>query len=123
MDVEEFQTMAQEVFESLPESFKNRLENVCIVIEETASTSVINRTKTAPTSMLLGLYEGVPISKRGSAYGSSPVIPDKITLFKKNIERVVSGGAAIREKIREVLIHEIGHHFGMSEKEIQKAGY
>jgi predicted Zn-dependent protease with MMP-like domain len=73
--------------------------------------------------MLLGLYEGVPVSKRGIWYGSSPVVPDKITLFRKNIERSLRVGETLKDKIRDVLIHEIAHHFGMDEEEIRRAGY
>ncbi len=73
--------------------------------------------------MLLGLYEGIPLSKRGSDYGVYPVIPDTITLFQRNIESVSRSEAEVRKRIREVLIHEIGHYFGMTDAEIRKAGY
>jgi predicted Zn-dependent protease with MMP-like domain len=73
--------------------------------------------------MLLGLYEGVPLSRRGTDYGVYPVVPDRITLFQRNIELTVSLPEELRERIREVMVHEIAHHFGMSEKEIRDAGY
>ena len=122
MDQEAFERLAWEALESLPEVFRERLDNVCIVVEDTPAGKG-ERFRTKKGTILLGLYEGVPVSKRGIWYGSSPVVPDKITLYKKNIEESIRSGEEIREKIREVLIHEIGHHFGMDEDEIRRAGY
>jgi predicted Zn-dependent protease with MMP-like domain len=73
--------------------------------------------------MLLGLYEGIPLTRRGVDYGMYPVVPDRITLFKQNIEIIARDEQELRAKIREVLIHEIGHYYGMSETEIRRAGY
>ena len=73
--------------------------------------------------MLLGLYEGIPLNKRGSSYGVYPAVPDKITLYKQNIEQVARTDAGLRAKIRDVLIHEIAHYFGMNEEEVRQAGY
>jgi len=117
-----FEMIAQEVFENLPDDFRSRLQNVHVVVEQIPSTELMRRMKLRPDSMLLGLYEGVPISSRGTSYGSYPVLPDRITLFKTPIERA-AGKTGLREKIREVMIHEIGHHFGMTEEELRAAGY
>ena len=123
MDRQSFEKAAQECFESLPPFFGERLENVYVVVEDSPSPDLVQKMKLRASSMLLGLYEGVPINKRGTSYGAYPILPDRITLFRENILRVVDGEKQIREKIREVLIHEIGHHFGMSEEEIRRAGY
>ena len=123
MDRLSFEKAAHEIFDGLPPFFKERLENVYVVVEDSPWPELIRRMKLQSSSMLLGLYEGVPINKRGTSYGSYPILPDRITLFRENILRVVDGEEKIREKIREVLIHEIGHHFGMSEEEIRRAGY
>lgn len=123
MTRDEFELIAQEEFDSLPEPFRSRVENVLIVVEETDSRERRKKARAGPGSFLLGLYEGVPLLHRGTEYGAYPVLPDRITLFRKNIESVVTSDAEVRAKIREVLIHEIGHHFGMSEREIRNAGY
>ena len=73
--------------------------------------------------MLLGLYEGIPLTRRGAEYGVYPVVPDTITLYQKNIEAVSRSDEEVRGTIRDVLIHEIGHYFGMTDAEIRKAGY
>jgi predicted Zn-dependent protease with MMP-like domain len=71
----------------------------------------------------LGLYEGIPVTKRGIDYGMYPVVPDTITLFQRNIEAACRTSGEIGRAIRDTLIHEIAHHFGFSEDEIREAGY
>ena len=123
MKREEFERIAQEVFDGLPKHLLERIDNVRIVVEAAPSAETMHQVALAPSSMLLGLYEGVPLTKRGVDYGVAPVVPDKITLYQRNIELSCSSEKEISEKIREVLIHEIGHYFGMNEREIREAGY
>lgn len=123
MHREEFEQVAQEVFDALPERFHSAIENVRIVVEDTPTGSEFGGGGFHPAGLLLGLYEGIPLNRRGVHYGMYPVVPDKITLFKKNIELVSASEEDLRNTIRETLIHEIGHYFGMSEQEIRQAGY
>jgi len=123
MKREEFERIAQEVFDGLPKHLLERIDNVRIVVEAAPSAETMHQVALAPSSMLLGLYEGVPLTKRGVDYGVAPVVPDKITLYQRNIELSCSSEKEISEKIKEVLIHEIGHYFGMNEREIREAGY
>jgi predicted Zn-dependent protease with MMP-like domain len=114
MDRSRFEDIAEEAFNHLPALFKKKIENVEIVVEDVPFSS-------AQHSLLLGLYHGVPLTKRGTWYGMSPVLPDRISLYQKNIESVCSSDQEIREKIYEVLCHEIGHYFGMDEAQVRKA--
>ena len=123
MNREEFERTAQEVFDSLPLPFRNAIDNVHIVVEDRPGQHTARRIGYRPGTLLLGLYEGVPLTKRGTAYGMYAVLPDKITLFMDNIHAVAATEEAVRKTIRDTLIHEIGHYFGMSEKEIRAAGY
>jgi predicted Zn-dependent protease with MMP-like domain len=122
VDLEQFEQIAEEEFNLLPESFKSRMENLRVVVEGLPSEYHLNKVPGATMHGLLGLYSGIPLNRRNTAYGMAPVIPDTITLFKENIERH-AGGKDIRRKIREVLIHEVGHYFGMTEEEVRAAGY
>ena len=115
--------VAQEAFDDLPGTLRERIENVHVVVEDVPSDSTIRSLGMRNRNLLLGLYEGIPLTKRGVHYGNSPVVPDKVTLYQKNIEAVSATEAILREKIREVLIHEIGHYYGMSEEELRNAGY
>ncbi len=119
----QFEEIAHQEFDALPPAFRDRLDNVHIVVEELDSENRRRRAGVYRDSMLLGLYEGVPLSQRGTAYGVYPVVPDRITLFQRNIELTVGSLEELRRRIREVMIHEIAHHFGMSEREIRAAGY
>lgn len=123
MDQETFEQTAQDAFDALPQMLQERIENVHIVIEDVPSPEIVRKMKLANNSMLLGLYEGIPLSRRGTHYGAFPVVPDKITLYKRNIERVAGNEEAIRSQIRDVLIHELAHHYGMNEEEVRNAGY
>ncbi len=123
MEREEFERVAQEVFDALPEKFRSAIDNVRIVVEERDPGTQAWRRGYHPRGILLGLYEGVPLTRRGTWYGMYPVTPDTITLYKWSIESVARTDAEVRAMIRDTLIHEIGHYFGMSEKEIRDAGY
>jgi len=118
-----FEEIAQEAFDSLPPELQERVENLTVVVEDYPSAETVRRMGLRSRLDLLGLYEGVPLTHRGSHYGTSPVVPDKVTLYRKNIERIARTGGEIRRAIRDTLIHEIAHHYGMDEKQIRDAGY
>ena len=123
MEQEEFEQVAQEIYEGLPEAFRRRIENLRVVVEDYPTEELAGRVGARSKYNLLGLYQGLPLNYRTAAYGSFPVVPDTITLFRKNIESVAGREEQLREKIRQVLTHEIGHYFGMTEEEIRAAGY
>lgn len=87
----------------LPKLLRDRLVNVEIVIED----------EPVRDGNLLGLYEGVPLKDRSVWYGN--ILPDKITIFKRNIERLAGGEPDLEKTVDEVLMHEIGHYFGFDE--------
>ncbi|MCL4509562.1 MAG: metallopeptidase family protein [Bacteroidetes bacterium] len=123
MEREKFEMLVEKAFEELPPEFKSRLENIHVVVENLPDELDLQKARIGNGYMLLGLYSGVPLSRRGADYGVYPVLPDRIKLFKENIERYCRDDKDIEAKIREVLIHEVGHYFGMTDEEIRKAGY
>jgi predicted Zn-dependent protease with MMP-like domain len=120
MTREIFEETAQYVLDNLPKIFGDKIDNVQIVVEDYPSEEVVQQTR-AGTTTLLGLYQGIPLPHRGTWYGTSPTTPDKISLYQKNIEADCRNDGEVSERIREVLLHELGHYFGMSEKEIRSA--
>ena len=117
----EFETIVKDVLRELPKEFKDKLQNIDIVIEEELDMEVVKRLGLGAKGRLLGLYQGVPLKDRTHYYGM--VMPDKITLYKQNIERSCeAGGLDIREEIRHVIQHEIAHHFGISDKRLKDLG-
>jgi predicted Zn-dependent protease with MMP-like domain len=123
MEREEFEAAAQRVFDALPAPFRDAIDNVRIVVEDVPAGSRERMKGYRPGTLLLGLYEGIPLTRRGSWYGMAPVIPDTITLYRKNIEAIAASPEEIPGILRDTLIHEIGHYFGMSESQIRAAGY
>jgi len=120
MTREQFEYIAQEAFDSLPVNFRDRVENVQIVVEDYPSDDALENVK-ADRFSLLGLYQGIPLPHRGTWYGTSATVPDKITLYQKNIEAVCKDDGETALRIREVLFHELGHYFGMNEAQVRKA--
>jgi predicted Zn-dependent protease with MMP-like domain len=121
--LEEFERMAAEAVESLPKIFREAMQNLRIVVEDEPDGQTRRRSGYRSSNLLLGLYQGVPLSKRGPDYGTWPVLPDTISIYRLNILAVASGPGEVQTIVRDTLIHEIGHHFGMSEREIRAAGY
>ena len=107
--------------ETVPENFKNKMENIVFIAEPYPSESDLDKVGIAKGSMLLGLYSGTPYTRRNTWYAGTT--PDRIILFQKNIEAVCNSKEQLKSKIREVVIHEIGHYFGMNEEQIREAGY
>ena len=120
MTREKFEDIAEQVFERLPALFGEKIDNVHIVIEEVPSEEVLQQLRVGKTA-LLGLYQGIPLTSRGSWYGTSPTTPDTISLYQRNIEAECSTDAEVSKRIEEVLLHELGHYFGMNEAEIRSA--
>ncbi len=120
MKRERFEALVAEAVESLPEEFQDRMENVDVVVEESPSRRQIGKHNLERGYTLLGLYEGVPLTERTSNYGL--VAPDKITIFQKSIEDSCTSGdeGEIKKQIRQTVIHEIAHHFGIDDERLDE---
>ncbi|MBI1807247.1 MAG: metallopeptidase family protein [Ignavibacteria bacterium] len=123
MDRESFELIVEQTFDRLPERFKQAIENVGVVVEDFPDEELVRKLRLPSKYHLLGLYQGIPLPARGPWYGTTPVAPDKISLYQKNIEGRCTSEKEICDRIYEVLLHEIGHYFGMTEKEIRDAGF
>jgi predicted Zn-dependent protease with MMP-like domain len=116
MKREDFVKAAEETLDSLPEEFRSRIENVSILVEHVPP----NQSPSRPGQqrrLLLGIFHGVPATKK-SVFDLS-VGPAHIVLYQKNIEAVCSSEAGVRHQIRQTLIHELGHYFGMTEEQLR----
>jgi predicted Zn-dependent protease with MMP-like domain len=120
MTREKFTEIAEDIFNKLPKVYSDEIDNVHIIIEDYPNDDIIHNMDTNKHE-LLGLYHGVPLTRRGTGYGVSPTVPDKISLYQKNIEAICRDDKEIAERICEVLLHEIGHYFGMNEREIRES--
>lgn len=116
MTQQEFENLAARVIRGLPREFRDSLENIVVLVKD-APTRAQDR-EFGPG--LYGLYEGVPLPDRSSGY--SGAMPDKITLFKDNLEYGVRTERAVAARIRHTLLHEIAHYFGMDDEELIRKG-
>ena len=117
MDREKFETLVVEAIDNLPLEFRNKLENVDVIVEDWPTSRQLKEVKLSHRSQLLGLYQGVPQTERGRGYGLVP--PDKISIFQKPIEGQCHSNEEIGVKITEVVCHEIAHHFGIDERTLR----
>ena len=114
----EFEQYIRIAVAALPERIKTALENVEFIVEEEVRALHASEAGIRMHEILLGLYKGIPKIKRGSGYFG--VLPDKITIFQKPIEELAGHNERkIKELVREVVWHEIGHHLGFDEKAIR----
>jgi predicted Zn-dependent protease with MMP-like domain len=118
MQREKFEALVARAIDSLPAEFQRKLENVDIIVENWPTRRQLRQVKHSHPIQLLGLYQGVPQTRRGRGYGL--VLPDKISIFQKPIEAQCRFGDEIEAKIEEVVRHEIAHHFGLDEKTLRK---
>ena len=118
MDKERFEWLVARAIETLPDEFISRLENVDVVVEDYPTKNQLASVGLRRGQTLLGLYEGVPLTKRSSHYGLVP--PDKITIFQKPIEAKGRYNAKITAEIQRVVKHEIAHHFGIGDARLEQ---
>lgn len=117
MEQEKFEKLVQQAFDDLPEKIRQKMENVAICVEKRPSEEQLKKTGIRYGGFLLGLYEGVPQTAWGRGFGMR--LPDKITIFQDSIENFASSPEEIKELIKNVVWHEIAHHFGFSEKRVK----
>jgi predicted Zn-dependent protease with MMP-like domain len=118
MEKQKFEAIVFRAIEALPAEFQSKLENVDVMIEDWPGPNQIRRLGLRYKTQLLGLYEGVPQTKRDSGYNLVP--PDKITIFQKPIELKCSSEKEIEMEIGRVVRHEIAHHFGIGDAALYK---
>ena len=105
----DFEDAVEDAVDALPDELRDAMSNVAIVVEDEPPDG----------QPLLGLYEGVPLTERSSAYGGTP--PDKISIYRGPLERLYGHDPGLlRDQIRRVVLHEIAHHFGISDERLEE---
>jgi len=115
---ESFERLIQQALEDLPEEFASRLENVALVVEEEPDAKVLEQMGFDPeeeADELFGLYQGTPLVERDTGYAD---VPDRIVIYMGPILRSCRSPREVVREIRNTVIHEIGHHFGLSDEEM-----
>lgn len=117
----EFGELVEAALEELPAEFARFLEEVPIEVRDWPSKSELNAAGLKEGGLLLGLYVGRPRTQRNVE--DSGTLPDVIYIFQKSIEAVCNTEADLVRQVRMTVLHEIGHHFGMSEEDLERLGY
>lgn len=117
MEKNKFEAYVEEALQALPKKFKKLMDNIAVIVEDMPPREVYERTGASPYNLILGTYHGIPYQHRGPFYGN--IQPDVIVIYQKSIEHICKTEDEVRDKVTEVVIHEIGHYFGFSDKELR----
>ena len=119
MTDERFEKLVAEALQRIPRRFREAMRNVVLVIEDEPSPEVLADCDIVPPDTLYGLYEGTPLTER--EWGHVVEVPDRVTIFRNPIVEDADDEDDVFRAIGETVIHEFGHHFGLSEEEIDEA--
>jgi predicted Zn-dependent protease with MMP-like domain len=119
MSREEFEKLVAQTIDSLPDTFARKLDNVSLVVEAWPTPEELGAAGVEPGMTLFGLYRGIPQTNRGNY---TAALPDKIIIFSGPMFAVYGNNEKLlKRQVRNTVLHEIGHHFGMNEEEIRRA--
>ncbi|HOD80917.1 MAG: Possibl zinc metallo-peptidase [Planctomycetes bacterium ADurb.Bin126] len=121
LSARQFDDLVQEAIESLPNQFRRHMENLSVEVQDKPAPALLRQMDMPPGELLMGLYHGVPLTDKSV---TSPYeYPERILLFKGNIEQVCETVDDVVDEIYYTVLHEVGHHFGMDEDELDELGY
>jgi predicted Zn-dependent protease with MMP-like domain len=109
VSTEEFEELVERALEDIPAALRSAMDNVVVLIDDVT-----------PPGRLFGLYQGVPLTKRGTY---SAAMPDRITIFKETICAVCENTDDVERQVRATVIHEVGHHFGIGDARLRELGW
>jgi predicted Zn-dependent protease with MMP-like domain len=110
----EFEALVDGALRKLPRAFREKLANIAVVVEDWADDDTLNEMGIEPPDTLYGLYRGVDITRRDSSYGN--VLPDTIHIYQGPIEEDCADPQEMADLVREVVVHEVGHYFGLDDE-------
>ncbi len=113
-----FDRLVTEALDELPRRFRRQLRNIAVVVEAEPSRALLEEMGLWPHRTLPGLYQGIPLTKRGFSYGN--VLPDRITIFQKPIEAMCRTPEEMKQAVQDTVIHEIGHYFGLDDDRLEE---
>jgi predicted Zn-dependent protease with MMP-like domain len=130
MSRDDFEKLVREGFETIPERFRKQVQNVALLVEDEPSEDIRRIEGLTEHETLLGHYYGLPLDERGSHYGVGPTMPDTIIIYQQPIEAEAaelvrhrvsnSFEEAVRQVVADTVWHEIAHHFGFDEREVEE---
>ena len=119
MTSEEFDKLVERAYAKIPARFRKRLANVALIVEQEPSSQQLAGADASSGCMLLGLYQGRPLTRRSVSDGF--VMPDQITIFQGPHERLARNAAHLEKMVEDTVWHEVAHYFGMDERRVRAA--
>jgi predicted Zn-dependent protease with MMP-like domain len=114
----QFETLVDKALRKLPKKFRQRLSNIAVVVEDWADDETLSEMGIEPPDTLYGLYRGIDLTRRDSSYGN--VMPDVITIYQGPIEEDAADEQEMAEIVRETVVHELGHYFGLDDETMHR---
>jgi predicted Zn-dependent protease with MMP-like domain len=114
----QFEALVERALRRLPRRFRRRVENVAVVVEGWADDETLRQVGVEPPDTLYGLYHGTDLTRRDSTYGG--VLPDVITIYQGPIEADCDSVDEMEELVRDTVVHEIGHYFGLDDEQLDE---
>ena len=114
----QFERVVERALRGLPRAFKNKLANIAVVVEDWADDETLDEMGIEPPDTLYGLYRGIDLTQRDSNYGN--VLPDTVTIYQGPIEEDCEDEAEMQDVIRDTVVHEIGHYFGLDDETMHR---
>jgi len=118
MTRKQFEAVVERALRRLPRAFKEKLANIVVVVEDWADDETLDEMGIEPPDTLYGLYRGVDLTRRDSSYGN--VLPDTVTIYQGPIEEDCESEDEMAEVIRDTVVHEIGHYFGLDDETMHR---
>lgn len=115
----DFEALVRRAVEDIPDQFLQIMENVDVQVRRQPAKRQLRAAQVGPGETLLGLYEGVPLTERRD-YGM--VLPDVITIFQRPIEEACATEREVMDQVRETIVHEVAHYFGITDVELEAWG-
>jgi len=110
----EFEALVDSALRKLPRTFREKLSNIAVVVEDWADAQTLDEMGIEPPDTLYGLYRGIDITRRDSSYGN--VLPDTIHIYQGPIEEDCADPEEMADLVRDVVVHEVGHYFGLDDE-------
>ncbi|MEX2220537.1 MAG: metallopeptidase family protein [Candidatus Rokuibacteriota bacterium] len=110
----EFEALVDSALRKLPRVFRDKLTNIAVVVEDWADARTLAEMGIEPPDTLYGLYRGIDVTRRDSSYGN--VLPDTIHIYQGPIEEDCADPEEMADLVRDVVIHEVGHYFGLDDE-------
>ncbi len=118
VELERFEELVRRALTQLPEEIAQRLDNVDVEVQAWPTRAQLTSARVPAGHTLLGLYQGIPLTRRTSGYQMVP--PDRITIFQGPLERLAGSDDDLVDRVRETVVHEVAHHFGISDPRLRE---